>query len=71
MITAKQGTFGEYTVKMDVPDVTAIRKLAKAYAIPFDAMLVACINKGVDVIGDKVKDVDGQPQGRDGSGDFR
>jgi len=62
MITAKQGTFGVYTIKMDVPDVTAIRKLAKAYAIPFDAMLVGCINKGIDVIGEQVSDTEAKAE---------
>jgi len=56
MITATQGADGVVTLKLDIPDRIAIRKLAGAYAIPFDAMLVGCINKGIDVIGKQVSD---------------
>jgi len=56
MITVTQGTFGVFGVKMDTPDVKAIRKLARAYAIPLDAMLIGCINKGIEVIAKQVKD---------------
>ena len=58
MITAKQGADGVVTLTLDIPDRIAIRKLAGAYAIPFDAMLVGCINKGIDVIGEQVKQTD-------------
>ena len=58
MIKATQGKDGVVTLTLDIPDRIAIRKLAGAYAIPFDAMLVGCINKGIDVIGQQVKQAD-------------
>jgi len=71
MITATLLTVNSYAIKLDSADRKAVRDLAGSYAITFDAMLVACLNKGIDVIGKQVKDVDGQPKGRDGQGDFR
>jgi len=65
MITAKQGADGVVTLTLDIPDRIAIRKLAGAYAIPFDAMLVGCINKGIDVIGKQVSQ--GEEHDRDTS----
>jgi len=56
MIKAVQGADGVVTLTLDIPDRIAIRKLAGAYAIPFDAMLVGCINKGIDVIGKQISD---------------
>ncbi|KKN09376.1 hypothetical protein LCGC14_1047270 [marine sediment metagenome] len=55
MITVGQTPEGHVIITMDVPDRIAIRNLALAYAIPFDVMLVGCINKGIDVIGKQVQ----------------
>lgn len=44
-----------YSVNMDKADWKAVDDLAKAYAITHKAMLVSCINKGIDVIGKQVK----------------
>ena len=41
-------------VTLDKPDFKTIRNLADAYGIPFNDMLVACINKGICVIGNVV-----------------
>ena len=47
-----------YRVKMDRVEHNVIHKLAIAYGITFNAMLVGCINKGIDVIGKQIKDND-------------
>ncbi len=54
MITVTLLTVNKYAVKLDSADRKAIRRLAKAYSISFDSMLVACINKGIDNIGEVV-----------------
>jgi len=56
MISAVHISGLAYAVNLDVPDSKAIRKLADAYGIPFEAMLIGCINKGIDVIGKQVQD---------------
>jgi len=54
MITAVHISGFAYSVNMDTADWKAINNLAKSYGITFDAMLVGCINKGIDVIGEQV-----------------
>ena len=54
MITVERITGIAFTVTLDVADSRAIRKLADAYSIPFDAMLVGCINKGIDNISEGI-----------------
>ncbi len=54
MITAKHIAAYTYAVSLDVADWKAVHNLAKAYGIPFDAMLLGCLNKGIDVIGKQV-----------------
>ena len=68
MITAVQTPEGHYIVTMDKADRRAIHKLADAYSISFVAMLVGCINKGIDVIGSHVNTGEEQDRKPDGSG---
>ncbi|GAG38200.1 unnamed protein product [marine sediment metagenome] len=58
MITATLITVNSYAIKLDSADRKAVRDLAGAYAITFDAMLVACINKGIEVINKQVQHAD-------------
>ena len=39
-----------WTVILDRSDIIVLRKLADAYGISSDAMIVACMNKGIEVI---------------------
>lgn len=54
MIQVQRHVLGYYVVTMDKPDYKSIRRLADAYGIPFNPMLVGCINKGIDVISKQV-----------------
>ncbi len=56
MISIKRKCGYHFDLHFDKPDITAIRKLADAYGIPSDDMIVGCINKGIEVIGKQVKD---------------
>lgn len=62
MITIKHIVGYSFAVNFDKPDIAAIRKLADAYVIPSDDMIVACINKGIDVIGKQIQDNKKQEQ---------
>jgi len=63
MITAHQQLNGTVVLELDEADQAIINKLARAYVIPYKAMIVACINKGIDVIGKQIQDTDAK--GRD------
>ncbi len=62
MITVTSISGYAFMVSLDKPDFKAIRKLSEAYGIPFGAMLVGCINRGIDVIGKQVQDTEKQEQ---------
>ncbi len=49
---------GGYRIAFTKVEQSLIRRLAVAYSIPFKAMVIACMNKGMDVIGKQVKDTD-------------
>ena len=55
MIFIQRHVLGHYVVTLDEPEFKAIRNLADKYGMPFNDMLVGCINKGIDVIGKQVK----------------
>jgi len=54
MITAHQRLDGTVSLELDEADQAIINKLARAYVIPYKDMIVACLNKGIDVIGEQV-----------------
>jgi len=55
MITAHQRLDGTVTLELDAADQAIINKLARAYVIPYKDMIIACLNKGIDVIGEQVQ----------------
>lgn len=50
MITVELTSKGQYMVKMDVPELHVIRKIAVAYSMREKTALVAVINRGMDSI---------------------
>lgn len=62
MIIAHQRLDGTVSIELDKPDQAVINKLARAYVIPYKDMLVACINKGIDVIGKQVSDTEAKAE---------
>ncbi len=66
MITAHQRLDGTVSLELDEADQAIINKLARAYAITYKAMLVACINKGIQIIGKQVDRADEIKQHEDG-----
>ncbi len=58
MITVQHMVGYAWTLNLDKADVTVVRRLADAYVIPSDDMLVACINKGIEVISKQVQEID-------------
>jgi len=71
MITAHQRLDGTVSLELDEADQVMLNKLARSYAITYKAMIVSCLYKGMDVISQQITAADKQPEGRDGSGDFR
>ena len=55
MITAHQRLDGTVSLELDAADQAIINKLARAYVIPYKDMIIACLNKGIDVIGEQVQ----------------
>ncbi len=64
MITVQHIVGYAWTLNLDKADVTVVRRLADAYVIPSDDMLVACINKGIEVISKQVQETDRQKKER-------
>ncbi len=55
---------GKYGLRLAVVEQIAIRRLAAAYSLTDDAMITACFNKGVDVIGKQVRDNEARVKGK-------
>lgn len=55
MIKAHQQPDASFIVAMDAVDQIVLSKLADAYRLSNDDMLVACINKGIDLIRGQAK----------------
>jgi len=71
MIHVEVNTDGSYTVKLDAPEQILLRKISKAYAIPMRESMGSVVLRGMESIGKLILNADKQPEGRDGSGDFR
>ena len=56
MIHAYQQRDSSFIVQMDPADQIAISRLADAYCICNEDMLVGCINKGMENVGRQVKE---------------
>ncbi len=54
MITIKHIAGYSFRINFDKADIAVIRRLADTYGIPFDDMIIGCINKGIYVIGEGI-----------------
>ena len=55
MIHAHQEPNASFIVVLDAVEQIALSKLGDAYCLSNDDMLVACINKGIDIIGGQAR----------------
>ncbi len=55
MITIKRKIGDDFEIHFDKVEIILMRKLANMYFISTEDMIIACINKGMDVIGKPIK----------------
>ncbi len=57
---------GKWEITFITVEQITLRRLAHAYAITDEAMVVCCFNKGLDVIGKQVQQTDEHKKHEDG-----